>query len=143
MMKKMQQRECGSPMNHQAVQITLFSLLAVLISTLGAFGLILFETQYRRKEIALRKTFGATVGDILSMFNRRYVTIVLICFVLAAPTAYVITQRWAQNFTYKASFNGWIFLLALSIVLLITLATVTWQSYRSATENPAHSIKNE
>ncbi len=129
--------------NHQAVQITLFSLLAVLISTLGAFGLILFETQYRRKEIALRKTFGATVGDILSMFNRRYVTIVLICFVLAAPTAYVITQRWAQNFAYKASFNGWIFLLALGIVLLITLGTVTWQSYRSATETPAHSIKQE
>ncbi len=129
--------------NHQAIQITLFSLLAVLISTLGAFGLILFETQYRRKEIAVRKTFGATVTDILAMFNRRYVTIVLICFVLAAPIAYFISTRWAQNFTYKASFNVWIFLLALAIVLLITLTTVTWQSYRSATENPAHAIKQE
>ena len=120
-----------------------FSLLAILICSVGAFGLILFETQYRRKEIALRKTFGATVADILAMFNRRYVTIVLICFVLAAPTAYFISTRWAQNFAYKASFNGWLFLLALAIVLLITLGTVTWQSYRSATENPAQAIKQE
>ena len=126
-----------------AFLIFAFSLLAILICSVGAFGLILFETQYRRKEIALRKTFGATVNDILAMFNRRYVTIVLICFVLAAPTAYAITQRWVQNFAYKAPSNGWIFLLALGIVLLITLATVTWQSYRSATENPAISIKQE
>lgn len=129
--------------SRQAAQITLFSLLAVLISTLGAFGLILFETQYRRKEIALRKTYGATVGDILQMFNRRYVIIVLICFVLAAPTAFLIIRHWQQNFAYQAPIGVWIFVAALCIVLLITVGTVTLQSYRSATENPSHSFKQE
>ena len=120
-----------------------FSLLAVMISTVGAFGLILFETQYRRKEIALRKTYGATIGNILYMFNRRYGIIVLICFVLAAPTAYLIIRHWQQNFAYQAPITVWIFILALVIVLLITLGTVTLQSYRSATENPSHSFKQE
>ena len=129
--------------SRQAAQVTLFSLLAVLISTLGAFGLILFETQYRRKEIALRKTYGATIGNILYMFNRRYGIIVLICFVLAAPTAYLIIRHWQQNFAYQAPITVWIFILALAIVLLITLGTVTLQSYRSATENPSHSFKQE
>ena len=129
--------------SRQAAQITLFSLLAVLISTLGAFGLILFETQYRRKEIALRKTYGATVVDILQMFNRRYVIIVLICFVLAAPTAFLIIRHWQQNFAYQAPIGVWIFVAALCIVLLITIGTVTLQSYRSATENPSHSFKQE
>ena len=129
--------------SRQAAQVTLFSLLAVLISTLGAFGLILFETQYRRKEIALRKTYGATVVDILQMFNRRYVIIVLICFVLAAPTAFLIIRHWQQNFAYQAPIGVWIFVVALCIVLLITVGTVTLQSYRSATENPSHSFKQE
>ena len=126
-----------------AFLIFAFSLLAILICSVGAFGLILFETQYRRKEIALRKTFGATVGDILKMFNRRYVAIVLVCFVPSVPIAYLIFQKWQQNFAYQAPFSLWILGMALGIVLLITLATVTWQSYRSATENPAHSIKQE
>ena len=129
--------------SRQAAQVTLFSLLAVLISTLGAFGLILFETQYRRKEIALRKTYGATIGNILYMFNRRYGIIVLICFVLAAPTAYLIIRHWQQNFAYQAPIGVWIFVVALCIVLLITVGTVTLQSYRSATENPSHSFKQE
>ncbi len=126
-----------------ATLIFAFSLLAILICSVGAFGLILFETQYRRKEIAVRKTFGATVADILKMFNRRYVTIVLICFVPSVPIAYLIFQKWQQNFAYRAPFSLWILGMALGIVLLITLVTVTWQSYRSATENPAHSIKQE
>lgn len=123
--------------------VFVFSLLAVLISTVGAFGLILFETRYRRKEIGLRKVFGATVGDILSMFNRRYMITVGICFLIAAPAAYYIIRQWQHNFAYQAPVTAWIFLAALSIVLLITLGTVSLQSYRSATENPAHSIKSE
>ena len=124
-------------------QIALFSLLSILISVVGVFGLVLFDMQYRRKEIALRKTYGATVVDILQMFNRRYVIIVLICFILAAPTAYLIIRHWQQNFAYQAPIGVWIFVAALCIVLLITIGTVTLQSYRSATENPSHSFKQE
>ena len=67
--------------------LTLFSLLSILISIVGVFGLVLFETQYRRKEIGIRKIHGATVGEILRMFNKIYVRIVLACFVVAVPIA--------------------------------------------------------
>lgn len=129
--------------DRQASLITLFSLLAVLISTVGAFGLIMFETQYRRKEIGVRKVFGATVADILRMFNRRYVWIVGICFLIAAPVAAYAALQWRNNFSYQAPLAGWIFGAALLIVLLITVSTVMLQSYRAATENPAHSVKTE
>lgn len=128
---------------HLASLITLFSLLAVLISTVGAFGLVMFETQYRRKEIGVRKVFGATVKDVLALFNKRYIYIVGVCFLIAGPAAYYIVVQWLGNFTYKAPVSVWIFALALLIVLLITVTTVTLQSYRAATENPAHSVKAE
>lgn len=129
--------------NDLASLITLFSLLAVLISTIGAFGLVMFEAQYRRKEIGVRKVFGATIGDILAMFNKRYIRIVGVCFVLAAPAAYYIAVQWQSNFTYKAPIAGWIFFVSLLIVLLITVTTVTLQSYRIAAANPVDSVKAE
>lgn len=128
---------------HLASLITLFSLLAVLISTVGAFGLVMFETQYRRKEIGVRKVFGATVKDVLALFNKRYIYIVGVCFLIAGPAAYYIVVQWLGNFTYKAPVSVWIFGFALMIVLMITVTTVTLQSYRAATENPAHSVHAE
>ncbi len=121
--------------------IFLFSLLSVFISTVGAFGLILFETQFRRKEIGVRKVFGASVQDILGMFNRRYARIVVICFVIAAPLAWQLIVQWQSSFAYKAPVGIGIFLIAFSIVLLITVITVTLQCYRVATANPIEAFK--
>lgn len=125
-----------------ALLITLFSLLAVVISLVGVFGLVMFETQYRRREIGLRKVYGSTVSEILSMFNRRFVWIVLVCFVVASPVAYYGVSRWLSGFAYRTPIHWWVFLLALLVVLFVTLFTVTVQSYRAATENPINSIRN-
>ena len=122
--------------------ITLFSLLSVLISIIGVFGLITFETQYRRKEIGVRKVFGATIGEILTMFNKGYIRTVLICFVLAAPAAYYIVKRWQQNYVYQVGIGWWIFAVALVIVLIITVITISVQSYRTANENPVDTIRS-
>lgn len=121
--------------------LTLFSLLSILISIVGVFGLVLFETQYRRKEIGIRKIHGATVGEIFRMFNKIYVRIVLACFVVAVPIAYCIVDRWLENFAYKAPVEIWIYLAALAIVLGTTVATVLIQTYRAATDNPVQSLK--
>ena len=121
--------------------LTLFSLLSILISIVGVFGLVLFETQYRRKEIGIRKIHGATVGEILRMFNKIYVRIVLACFVVAVPIAYCIVDRWLENFAYKAPVEIWIYFAALAIVLGTTVATVLIQTYRAATDNPVRSLK--
>lgn len=123
--------------------VFLFSLLAIIISLVGVFGLVVFESQYRKKEIGIRKVHGSTVGGILGMLSKRYVAIVLICFVLAAPLAYYGVTKWLENFAYKTSIYGWVFVAALVIVMAITLATVLFQSWKAATANPVESIKNE
>ncbi|WP_071135025.1 ABC transporter permease [Millionella massiliensis] len=123
--------------------ITVFSLLAVLISLVGVFGLVVFETQYRRKEIGIRKVMGATVLEILTMFNRSFFRLVLICFVVAAPLAWYGVTRWLETFAYRTPIYWWVFAVALVIVMGITLVTVTVQSWRAATANPVGAIKSE
>lgn len=121
--------------------VTIFSLLAVLISIVGVFGLVVFETQYRTKEIGIRKIHGATVGEILKMFNRGFIRIVLICFVVAAPMAYFGISQWLESFVYRTPVFWWVFAVSLVIVMFITVGTVTFQSHRAATANPVNSIR--
>lgn len=123
--------------------ITLFSLLAIILSVVGVFGLVVFETQYRRKEIGIRKVHGATVREILIMFNKIYLRIVLICFLVGAPIAYFAVRKWLENFSSRTPIYWWTFAVALGVVALITLATVTFQNWRAANENPVNSIKSE
>ena len=123
--------------------ITVFSILAIIISLVGVFGLVVFETQYRRKEIGVRKVHGATNMEILEMLNRSYVYIVLICFALAAPVGYYGIKKWLESFAYKTPMYWWVYLLALLIVLVITIGTVTFQSWRASNANPVDSLKSE
>lgn len=123
--------------------VTIFSLLAVVISLVGVFGLVLFETQYRRKEIGVRKVMGATVLEILKMFNRKFIWIVAVCFVIAAPFAWYGVREWLASFAYRTPMYWWIFALSLLVVMLITVTTVSVQSLRAATANPVDSLKSE
>lgn len=123
--------------------ISLASLLAVIISLIGVFGLVVFETQYRRKEIGVRKVHGATIGQILMMFNIKFIYIVLICSAIAIPTAYMGISIWLGGFAYRTPLHWYVFALGGIIVLAITLLTVTIQSYRAANENPVKSLKSE
>lgn len=123
--------------------ISLFSLIAVFISIVGVFGLVVFESQYRRKEIGIRKVMGSTVAQILVMFNKTYFRILVICFVMSAPIAYYAIYRWLENFAYKTPMYGWVFAVAFLLVSSITALTVTFQNWRAANENPVKSIKTE
>ncbi len=123
--------------------ITIFSMLAIVISLVGIFGLVVFDTQYRRKEIGIRKVHGATLREILEMLNRSYIYIVLICFIIAAPVGYYAVSKWLESFAYKTPMSWWVYLLALTVVLAITIATVTFQSWRTANANPVDSLKSE
>ena len=123
--------------------ISLFGIMAILISIVGVFGLVLFETQYRRKEIGIRKINGATTGQILLMFNKTYIQIVSVCFIISIPIAWMGTQQWLENFAYKTPMYWWVYLIAFALVSIITILTVTFQNWHAANENPVHSIKNE
>lgn len=124
-------------------QIGLFSLLAVIISLMGVFGLVMFETEHRRKEIAVRRVNGATVGSILRMFNMEFFRIVLVCFVLAVPVCCLVIGRYLQGFAFKVPMCPWVFVMALAATLLVTAAVVTLRSYKAATDNPSLTLRKE
>lgn len=123
--------------------ITIASFVALLIAIIGIIGLVFFETQFIRKEIAVRRVNGATVGSILKMINKKYLIMAATSFVIAAPVAYWLMTAWRKVFAYQAPVPVWIFLVALLAVAAITLAVVTLQSWRSASANPVESLKNE
>ena len=120
--------------------VTLFSFLSIVISIIGVFGLVLFETQYRRREIGIRRVHGASVGEILSLFNRKYLYIVAACSAVAIPVSYYIIDQWMQQYVYRTPMSWWVYALAVAIILVITVATVTLRSFKAATENPTESI---
>ena len=123
--------------------VGLFALLAVVIALMGVFGLVLFETQHRRREIAVRRVMGASRGEILAMFNRRYVMLVAVCFVLAVPVSIWAVRHWLAGFAYAVPLYWWVFALALAGVMAVTALTVTVRSWRAVNENPAESVKSE
>lgn len=123
--------------------ITIASFVALLIAIIGIIGLVFFETQFIRKEIAVRRVNGATVGSILQMINKKYLIMAGASFVIAAPVAYWLMTAWRKGFAYQAPVPVWIFLVALLAVAAITLAVVTIQSWRAASANPVESLKNE
>ncbi len=120
--------------------VTLFSFLSIVISIIGVFGLVLFETQYRRREIGIRRVHGASVGSILQMFNRKYLYIVAACSAVAIPVSYYIIDQWMQQYVYRTPMSWWVYALAVGVILLITIVTVSLRSWSAANENPTQSI---
>ena len=126
-----------------ATVVGLFTLLSVVIALMGVFGIVLFEKQHRRREVAVRKVMGATTGEILRLFNRHYILLVVVSFVIAAPLSLWIVHRWLASFAYRTPIHWWVFAAAFAAVLLVTIGTVTFCSWRTADENPADSVKSE
>ena len=124
------------------VLIGMFAILAIVIALMGVFGIVMFETQHRRSEIAVRKVYGATTRQIVEMLNLRYVWIVGGCFVVAAPVAWYITSRWLESFANRIAQPWWLYIVALAVVLAVTVGLVTLRSWRAATENPADAVKS-
>ena len=123
--------------------ITLSSLLAILISLVGVFGLVIFEAEQRRKEIGIRKVYGAYTRQILWMFGRSYLTLSVVSSVIATPIAWYIVSKWLEQFTERIAITPWIFILTCIVISLITLITITVQNYRTAISNPTDNLKAE
>ena len=120
-----------------------FALVAIVISLMGVFGIVLFETQHRRREIAIRKVFGSTTSELLWMLNARYAKIVVACFIVAAPVAWYVVDKWLQKYPERIDIYWWVFVVALLMIMGVTLALVTSRSWRAANENPADVVKGE
>jgi putative ABC transport system permease protein len=123
--------------------ISLFAILAVVISCIGILGLAIFSSERRTKEIGVRKINGATISEILILLNRDFIILVLIAYLIAVPVAWYAMQKWLENFAYRTGLSWWIFVLAGMLALIIALATVSWQSWRAATRNPVEALRYE
>ena len=125
---------------NQFVVISLFSLLSIVIALLGVFGLVFFETEYRRSEIAIRRVNGALVSDILMLFSGRFVKVLLVCFAIAVPIATCFMTTWLQEFAYKTELHLWVYAVAFCVVALLVVAVVVTSSWRVVTQNPVEVI---
>ena len=123
--------------------VSLFTLIAIVISVLGYVGLSLFFIRQRQKEIAIRKVMGSTSGEVLLLMLRTFSVPMLISFVIAVPVSYYIMSDWLTNFSYRIALSPWIFAAAGFTCFIISLLTVVIQSWRAATENPVRNIKTE
>ena len=120
--------------------VVIFSIIAIILALGGVVGLVLFDTQYKKKETSVRKIFGASVGKILEKANTGYALIVLVCFIIACPIAVLVTSRWLQNFTDRIPLYPWVFVLALAVMAAATSLIVTGVFYRRATANPQEGL---
>ena len=123
--------------------VSYFTLIAILISCLGLFGLATFTAEQRTKEIGVRKVLGASVGSIVTLLSRDFLKLVLIAIVIASPIAWWAMNRWLQDFAYKIDIEWWVFALAGLLAVGIALLTVSFQSIKAALMNPVNSLRSE
>nr|HPR33876.1 ABC transporter permease [Prolixibacteraceae bacterium] len=123
--------------------LSAFTLFAIIVASLGLYGLVSFFAQQRTKEIGIRKVNGATVLDIIVLIFRFFFRYEMAAFVLACPLAWFFMNFWLQGFAYQTPVNGWIFLLTGAIALLISVISVLSQSYRAAIKNPVEALRWE
>ena len=120
-----------------------FSILSIVISCLGLFGLATFAAQQRIKEIGIRKVLGASEAGIATLLSKDFIQLVLISFVIAFPVAWWAMNKWLQSFAYRINISWWVFAVAGLAALLIALLTVSFQAIKAAIANPVKSLRTE
>lgn len=123
--------------------IQLFAIIAILIGSLGLYGLISYIISQKTKEISIRKVNGAKVSEILILLNKDFMIYFALAFIIACPIAYYLMDKWLQNFAYKTELSWWLFALAGFLAMMIALLTVSRQTFSAARKNPAEAFRYE
>jgi ABC-type antimicrobial peptide transport system permease subunit len=121
----------------------IFAVLAILISTMGLYGLSAFLAEQRRREIGVRKVLGASVFGIMYLLSTGFTRLVLIAIVIAIPLSWYLINNWLESYAYHININWLIFVLASIIALLIAWVTVSYESLKAALSNPVRSLRSE
>jgi len=121
----------------------IFSILAIVIGCLGLYGLVTFAAVQRTKEIGIRKALGASMADILVLFGKEFILLIVIAFCLAVPISYYLMHNWLENFAYHIPLSATFFLIGGLLALLVAVLTVASQSLKAATANPAKSLRTD
>ncbi|HEY0244260.1 MAG TPA: FtsX-like permease family protein, partial [Mucilaginibacter sp.] len=123
--------------------LTVFTLVTIFISCLGLFGLAVFSTRQRVREVGIRKILGAGVLNIVGLISSDFIKLVLLSILIASPVAYYVMNKWLQDFVYRTHIQWWVFVSAGGLALLIAFLTVSYQSVRAAMANPVKSLRSE
>ena len=121
----------------------LFAGLTIFISCLGLFGLVSFMAASRTKELGVRKVLGASLAHIVGLLSKEFLILVIIAFVIASPLAYWAMNNWLKNYTYRINIHWWVFGISGLAIVLIALATVSFQALKAAVANPIYSLRSE
>ncbi|MEM8927518.1 MAG: ABC transporter permease [Bacteroidota bacterium] len=120
-----------------------FSGLAIFVGCMGLYGLILFFVGQRKKEVGIRKVLGSNITHILTLFSMDFLKLILIAGSIAVPIAWYIMDAWLQGYTYRIQMHWWYFAIAILVVLLLTMITISYQTIRVAIQNPVKSLRTE
>ena len=121
----------------------IFASIAIFLSCLGLYGLASFMAAQRMKEVGIRKVLGATVGQIVYLFSREFVWLVVLAFAIATPVAWYFVQEWLLDYAVRLPINGWIFVIGGVVALAIALGTVSYQALRAGLANPVDGLRSE
>jgi putative ABC transport system permease protein len=126
-----------------AAIIRYFTIIAIVISCLGLFGLTTFSVEQRTKEIGIRKVLGASTAGIVSLLSKDFLKLVLISFLVASPLAWYFINRWLESFAYRAPFTVWMIIAGWLIALLIAFLTISIQAVKAALTTPVKNLRSE
>lgn len=122
---------------------TIFAIIAIFISCLGLYGLVSFMAAQRTKEVGIRKVLGATAGQMVFLLSKEFSLLIIIAFVIAAPIAYYIMQKWLQEYSYRIELGVPVFLVAVVSSMVIAWITVGYRAAKAAMANPVKSLRSE
>jgi ABC-type antimicrobial peptide transport system permease subunit len=120
-----------------------FAFLAIFISCLGLLGLAMFTAEQRVKEIGIRKVLGASVSSLFALLSSEFLVLVIIALFIASPVAWYAMNKWLQGYAYHTPVQWWVFALSGGLIVLIALATVSFQAVKAALINPVKSLRSE
>jgi putative ABC transport system permease protein len=123
--------------------VNYFTIIAILISCLGLFGLATFSAEQRTKEIGIRKVLGATAPDIVGLLSKDFLKLVAVAIILASPIAWYVMNKWLQDFAYRVGIGWWMFVIAAMLALLIAFLTIGFQALKAANTNPVKNLRTE
>jgi len=123
--------------------LTSFTGLAIFISCLGLFGLVAFMAARRSREIAIRKVLGASIWSVMRILSREFIVLIALSNIIAWPLGLFVMSQWMRNFSYHTNIGLGVFIAAGTVALAIALLTVSYQTFRAATANPADRLRNE
>ena len=123
-----------------ALMISIFTLACIIIALLGVFGMVVFEAQHSRREVAVRKVFGSSVGEILLRFNSQIMRVLIASSLIALPLSWWGVNKWLSGYPYRCPMHWWVFAVGVIIIFIIVCLMVTLQSFRAASENPTKNL---